>query len=607
MDKIEAQTVNLRNLPSQTDAAFWVIVIVVLGVAISASVGASPIYMLPITLSLIILPVRALLVAPARERRRYEDLEETAVLNTSGILSEIQNILDDLLEAVEYNAPVYVVISKKPDEARAFGTWRQHYIFLGSNIVQKLHADWNDPENQPKAHAFLLHEIGHIANKDVQRITYTRYLLYSCFLVMGWWALFLTGWMLLTWFASPVLVEIDLAQLPGIDPLLVPWLETFQASVLTPEMRAEITQTLQDFSIGLIINFIFQALFPLIGIGFVLWLFYWRRMVRIQEYYADHLAVTITKNKTALLRAFGRYPGWVKAANKNKTPLDLTSRIGFSAWLHDLLLRPTFRFQTKKKSKPRWYALHPTYKERFAHLHNPLLLNQKWRNTAVAIIVLVLAFEILIVSPVSSYYLSEIPIHFPTIAIFILITVWLLPLLIMHESVKRPLFKMLLLIFGIRFAWIFLMMALIVILGLLLPDVLLAILNLTVMAGGRYAGSSPSIPLTDPIEMISWIPAYLLLQTVPIIALVIGILLYKFTHQKMLVNTPEFPWQLRHWQSVVIIIIIIVTCILNPLTFVLNVTITWFGNGTILVANLTVGVIALLLLFRLRNSEKLFN
>ena len=77
---------DLRAYPNQTAVYFWIIVIVLLGVAIAGAVGPSPILMWPTTLTLLILPVRTFLAWPDREIKKRQDLQATADFTTNGVL-----------------------------------------------------------------------------------------------------------------------------------------------------------------------------------------------------------------------------------------------------------------------------------------------------------------------------------------------------------------------------------------------------------------------------------------------------------------------------------------------------------------------------------------
>lgn len=551
----------LHKLPGQTEAIYWIIVLVIGATAVSSLFGSTPVPMLPIMLTLFLLPLHAILAAPDKELRQ-EDQEARTALQKEGVLPTLQQIINELAIEIGYTRPVQLVISPKPYEARAFGSWRRHYIFLGGEVVKKLYDDWQSPTHQPKAKALLLHEISHLMHKDVQRITFTRNLLRSCFIVMTWWGLLFMAWLGLANELVPAMLSFDLTQSTNFAELPPETLQFLQNLLLSPTEKIELAEMAKEVSLGLVLNFVVQAFLPIIVIGFILWLFYWRKMVRMQEYYADSRASAYLPDKQVLLSAYGRYVPWFQPAVKP------------TSWYRQrktAVIR-TVPFQFVKKLPQhdwlRWVNLHPTYKERRDILMEPLKLNQNWRNQAIIAGVLLVAMENFLVSPLISNFLSDYPAHFSTIALFILISTWVLPLLVSHQPVKTTLIKMISLIFAIYFGWLLLNIILAVIIAIVAPNLLLTTFNSLLIASSGITRFGVQPAITNLTDLIAWIPYFLAIQLITPLGVLLTTLLYRIIHTPALRNPQitSINWHRQHWSSIITISIIIISFVLSPLT-----------------------------------------
>ncbi|MBK7919065.1 MAG: hypothetical protein IPJ94_22945 [Chloroflexi bacterium] len=296
---------NLREFPNQTAVSFWIIVIVLLGVMVAGAIGPSPILMWPITLTILILPVRALLAWPDREIEKRQDRQATVVLTANGALPRLQTALTTLATTNGYHEPIKIIVGSATDKMNAVGSWGRHYLFIGQEIAQHLDSDLHTPQRQAVAEAALLHEIAHFLHRDVQRVGYTRELLRSSFIVILWWMFFLLGWLGFTSLAGQAFLDFDLSQAPNMDPMALELLTPI--ITLSSEQRAEIVEKAGTVSMSLVLNYVVSAFVPIIWMGFFLWLFFWRRMLRLQEHYADYFVNTITQRPLALRSAWLDY------------------------------------------------------------------------------------------------------------------------------------------------------------------------------------------------------------------------------------------------------------------------------------------------------------
>lgn len=556
----------IRSLPTQTETAFWVIVVVFLGTLLIGLVGNFPIYMPPVVLSILVLPVRAVLASPDKELKR-EDKTTTKQLHDEGILARLQDAIDGNAARSGFRRPIRLVISQEANEMRAAGTWRRHYIFLGGKIARKIAADLDNPQHADKANAVLLHEIGHIANRDVQRISYTRELLYSCITVLPWWMALLTGWIGLSFLAGEAMLNFDIRAIPEADPIvqdvMAPLLE------LSPEERAEISEKMETLSVGLMLNFVISALWPIAAIALVLWLFFWRQMLRTREYYADHLASVVGGSELAVIKALGRYPVFFRP--KPPQPITWTARIKQAINTRWQLIRPRpLALAAPPRRLLNVWSLHPNFIQRKTVLENPLQLFNNWWSVAWSTAILTLAIDVALINPLAFYYLVGYPAHLSAITTFALLSAWMLPFIALKKPFIRPLLLSLGLILGLRWAWLLFNVGFVLLVVFLMPDYALETFNLLALSG--TAQMPESLPVAEPAPFIlSILPAVFGLQLLQLIT--IPILLYLYYRLQRLVagrRSLRLSWGRRHWLLVVALSVAAVTLFLTPLSDLLS-------------------------------------
>ncbi|HRQ41837.1 MAG TPA: M48 family metalloprotease [Chloroflexota bacterium] len=568
---------SLRTYPHLTDVSFWIIVLVILGVMVAGALGPSPVLMWPTTLTMLILPVRALLARPEKEIRRRQDVQATAVFTQNGALERLQTTLTDLATAVGYPHPIQLIIGAPTDPIYATGSWRRHYLIIGQDTALKLDADLQLPEREEVAKAALLHEIAHFLHRDVQRVGYTRELLRSCFTVIPWWMIFLLGWLGFANMAVQAWLDFDLTQMENLDPLLVEMIEPL--ITLSPEQRAEIIEKTETISFDLLANYIINAFWTIIWMGFVLWLFFWRRMLRLQEHQADYFVQEIVQHPGALRDALLTYEPQTLATSGNSQRIKTNIahlRRDAAFWISDHLSGFSERAWYRQSSYAlirlrRWFAYHPTFDERLTFLRNPDRLNEDWLSITLTTLALALALEVLLITPLISYHTSSYVIHFATLAIFALLSVWALPHMVQKKPVKGAIIKVLLLVYLFRLAWICLNLGLILFLSIFMPGQAMFVLNSIAFAGGRFAGTPESLPIDNPLLLIlSIIPSYLGLQLLSLLVVVMLLVAYHWLQRQVSTGQQEINWQRWHWKTVVMLSIAATTLLLTPLSAVLQ-------------------------------------
>lgn len=543
---------------------------------IAGAVGPSPVLMWPTTLTVLILPVRALLSWPDREIKKRQNLQATVELTANGTLPRLQTALTTLAKTNGYHEPIKIIIGSATDKINAVGSWRRHYLFIGQEVAQQLDRDLQMPERQTVAEAALLHEIAHFLHRDVQRVGYTRELLRSSFIVILWWMLFLLGWLGFTGLAGQAFLDFDLSQVPGIDPIALELLTPLFS--LSPAERAEMVEKVEAISIALVLNYILNAFVPIIWMGFFLWLFFWRRMLRLQEHYADYFVNSVTQQPAALRTAWLDY--------EPQSLLVITAQQRLPARLQEawqtLLFQITdlspftatnwYRWLTNRiYHLKQWFAYHPTFDQRSTLLLNPMGIYESWQGVALTTLALVLALEVLLITPLIGYHTGTYIIHFATLTIFILLGTWTLPLLVQQQAVQLSLKKSLVLIYGVRWIWILLNFVLIIFLAIAAPDYALEFLNSVVFAGGRFAGNPSSLPVDDALALsLSIIPSYLGLQLLSLGVVLLLLFVYLRLQHRVVQTGASVNWRRWHWELIFCLSVAAVTLGLTPLSDVLQ-------------------------------------
>src|SRR5690606_7989652 len=189
------------------------------------------------------------LAAPGKELAA-QDQQATAELRASGEYGRVQKGITKLATRVGFHRPVKLIVSHHPIEARAFGSWRRHYLLLGRGMVNKVAADLQSADKRPLAESFLLHELAHIVHKDVRRISYTRALFHSSVTILPWWMLLLIAWLMVSLLSGRALLEFNPETIlePAVREMLAPMIE------LSPAQRAEVAEAVENISPGLVLN-----------------------------------------------------------------------------------------------------------------------------------------------------------------------------------------------------------------------------------------------------------------------------------------------------------------------------------------------------------------
>ncbi|MDW8269803.1 MAG: hypothetical protein RMN24_11630 [Anaerolineae bacterium] len=414
-------------LPSYTTLFFFLIALVILGAALASLLPDSqlawPLLVIPIPL----LTLRDFLQAPERIARRYNlrpaDASATAIANLIAELSRRAGIQTPQLLIGPPSTPLF-----------SFGTFRRSFIALGSAtaawLSRQLRSD--DPTASRVAHILIAHELAHFANRDIQLAALARSLLKTTAL----YTLFAL-WSSLSLVAVLIAIGPEITQdafwhelgrripLPGFD--LRP-LRDHLAS-LNPDVWQRLADPTGGGAWGYFLVYLTTVFLPFILAVPILALFFWRKLIRVRELYADAFALTLVGSAEPdrdLEETIALY----------HTHLRLLPAPAQGP-LTRLRLRMAAMFAWPTPSNLLGYAPPPA--ERLAALADPLrIFGRPWQMalwTGVAVLLL----ELILRSSLTLPYITQPGPHLPLLTATLVFSLWLLPQVVAGQSLREVL------------------------------------------------------------------------------------------------------------------------------------------------------------------------
>ncbi len=514
----------LLALPTLAQAAFWVILVAFGGVLVVAVAGDAPVRMGPIVLSLFLLPARRLMGRPDDPRHTGHDPGATERLRDSGHYDRLLARVNDLAaEVYGHRRPIGLIISRIPEYAQAVSSWRRDYVVIGHELARML----VDQAAQPWTRTLLLHEIAHIAHRDSRRLGFTGELLRGSVTILPWWILFVGLWVGVGLGGARAVLDFSFAQVPDIPAA---WVEPLDELIaVDAATRADIMEKSATLNYGSLLIFLILSLWPIALTGGILYLFYWRWMLRLQEHYAD-LALAGAGHAW---RDVGVAMGSVTAAALAVAP----------AW--------GARGAPRRRAGPAFFALHPDPAERKKVFESPDKLFGDWRRVAAATAALSIGLDVIFASPLFLYH--PIRLHLTVLTGLLLLGAWLLPQIRLGRPFGRDLARILAVVIGVRAAWLALNLLLLGVQVVFMPLRALELLNVLVIAGSRYVGNLDSLPVSD----LSAAPAAMLgavgLEALQLAGLLAGLGLY-LMYQRWAARRQSLAALRRgHWLSILLI------------------------------------------------------
>lgn len=276
---------NILALPSFTAVLFGLMVFVILTAVFSSLLPDSKMWWPPLVLGVVLLTLRDFLRAPQREVQRaglqVDDQQVTPLVDTLAELSVQTN----------ERMPQLLVVNRHA--IWSFGTFRRRYIVVGEDLGSALsrYIARSNVQTGNAALAIVAHELAHFRNGDIQLAGLARSLLRTTFLVAGivlWVAVGMVALMLRIGaeVTSPGF-WYELTQrigLPGLD--LTPLRETLRGQ--NPEVFVQLADPTRAAVIGWYsTSYYVSALLPFMISTVVLYVFLWRKLMRVREFYAD--------------------------------------------------------------------------------------------------------------------------------------------------------------------------------------------------------------------------------------------------------------------------------------------------------------------------------
>lgn len=419
-----APKLRILALPSYTAILFGLIVVVTLGAALSSLLPDSQVWWPPFVFGLLLLPWRDFLHWPDREKRQYhlQPLPDTESEPLSMALAQLSD---------QTNSPgPQILTSEYNDVIHAFGTFRRRFIgigrALGSSLVQFIQT--GSEGAQRSASAILAHELAHFANRDVQLVGFSRSLIKVTGLVAlfnAWVAVQLVAFMILV---GPEVVQPqfwrelgNLLPAPGLD--LLPLHDSLRMQ--DPAAFDRIGDPANAVSFTFYAFRLALSYLPFAICAGILYLFFWRKLLRVREFYADARVAEVFGSDQV-----------VRDAIQMHSTLRMTLSTQATAWHGQLRnwRQPIFSALAKLPL----LAYRPPNKEIEAALENPLhVLGKPWQVaawTGAAALLL----DVILRGSLTILRINQPGAYVPVLTALAVFAVWLLPRLCQGGTAMRP-------------------------------------------------------------------------------------------------------------------------------------------------------------------------
>ena len=525
---------NLLALPSQTTLLLILIVSVLLGAVFLGSAGAAPACLWPLAVGMLLLPWRGFLARPEKETARL------ARIPADDDFRILKDTVQRLCRELKLPRSPDLLVSPVPGLLYTFGTFHRWFLVISKEIADQLQKELQDPENAQRAQAVIIHELHHFKYGDYWKIGYVHQLVRTTFFFMSWAIAFTLGYGLIWVVAAPDIMAMDPPAIVAQMETLTPEMQQFflQAFPSTEEMAA-LRQRAAEIHPGRVLNFFIGAVLPFALAGLVLWKFYWPKMWRLREYYADAGTIQLQGDTAPLISALtGILPPAFQSDSQSRfreENIPIGRRIldglqagvalrgqTFSRRMSPLVPQyggffggappeqaerddSTFKrfLYSARKALHNLTASHPALTMRLEAIKNPLQAFDTWRGTALLVGTLTLLLDILLSSPLTLIYSGAWPMHFSTLVILAVVPLTLLPALVLGRPVWKDLLKIIAVVVGIRLGWLLLTLGSLIALLLTAPDLLDEILAEAVAVTARFAGFSEELGFPSAVAFIT--------------------------------------------------------------------------------------------------------
>lgn len=431
------------SLPSLTTLLFALQALVIVGAGLASLLPFSQLWWGLIAPALILLPLRDFLHGPEREAKRW------GMQPAGQSEAPVQEQIDSISRQAGLHPP-QLLVGQAPTPIYSFGAFRRAFIALNAVSARWLTEQIGSekPTSQDIARVLLAHELAHFANRDLQLAGLARSLLKMTAL----YTIF-SLWVSITLLSVLVAMGPEITQdafwLGLARTVPIPGFDLSWAPAMLQAQRPEAWKLLADpannavWSYALL--YLGNVFLPFALAVPVLYLFFWRKLMRVREFYADAYAAAMTGNPDRIEDAVALTRALTALADPPAARL---------AQLRRLISRP-FLWLGKLKPFRTW----PETTERAEALANPLsIFGPPWQIalwTGAAVLLL----EIILRSSLTLIYISQPGPHLPLLTASIIFSLWLLPRLCAGASLRsllRPIASLSLIFVLVKLAMTFL-------------------------------------------------------------------------------------------------------------------------------------------------------
>jgi len=547
--------INLFALPSQTAIFFWLITATLLGPMLIGLTGNHLIPMWPLSIILLLLPIREFILRPDREIRRYN----LKVVGEAE-LPRLNRLVAVLSSQMGLKRTPQLLLDQKRNEIYELGSFRRWYIVLGKDKAEKLETFLADPRRTKLAEVQILHELYHFKNGDFWQLGYLAELFKTGFNLMIWVLFFMGGWGLLLILVKDAFFQFSVANLIQNMPVdLRPALQQNLSALFPSAADMEALRIkAEGINLAWVLTFIANLSLPYIFLTGFLWRFYQPLLWRMREYYADAGVVTFQKSVVPFLefaRRSKQIPLQSEPAAEGLSHTNWIRKISSQA---RIILNGNF-----------W----PDFSRRLGALQIPESIFYNWKQIAWFLGILILLLEIFLATPLALPIYGQNPMVFPTLVTIAGIAYFLVPQIILKKSVFRDGLRILGILLLIRTVWLTLTLAIMWGTYFVQPDFLQGVLQSAITSTARYAGNSLSeldlfsFLVKASILNLIQIPIIFAIQTIALFGLFF--LLQRILHWYSFLDSSD------HFKKIIFILtfgllLVLLTTIMPMAMFLLN-------------------------------------
>jgi hypothetical protein len=502
---MKTKKINIFAFPSQTAILFWLVTITLVGAVAFGTSSEAPFpiwWLLPV---LLFLTVWGFLARPDRDIRNRR---LAPIGDQYPYLRESINMLSNRIGLKK----TPIILATDANRRYTMGSFRRWYIVLGIGQLYNLEAQLSNPDEAERAEAILLHELYHFKNGDYWQTGFLDVLFRSIFPLMLWFMFFFGGWMFLLALVSQSLVQITpQAILEKMPAELLPMLEPILLNSLPSQTEMDgILAKAEGINFIYVVSFVFNISLPLIIISIILLIFYSHLIWRMREYYADAGVAQTLGNVSSYFR--------LSTMKLVSTALELRGDNKISTkiqmWISDVFSKFDGYIERRRTPNGRHDAL-----------LDPQRVFYDWKRVALLLSGLILILEIFLATPLTLPLVGQNPMHFSTVVVVVSVAYFLLPRLVLGKSGWFDALKIILVVNGIRLAWLLLTLSALWGLYFVAPAYLTEILMSAIYSTARYVGNasfdfslSEFVVETSVVNLLQ-VPIILFLQLVSTLCL----------------------------------------------------------------------------------------